>query len=426
MADPGHDRREPPASPAYAAYVLTILFLVYVFNFIDRQVLAILIGPIKQDLGVSDTVIGLLGGFAFAVFYTLAGIPIARWADRGSRRNVVAISLTLWSVMTAATGLARNVGHLALARIGVGVGEAGGSPPSHSLLCDYFPPERRATALALYANGIYVGSGLAYMFGGWVVTHFDWRTTYFAVGLVGLPLALLVVTTVRELPRGMWESEAPAEPAPFGVVLRFLLARRAFVWLVVAACFQSIAGYGILLWAGEFLARVHGMGRLEIGTWLGPTILFGGSAGVTVGGWLADRLGRRDPRWYLRLPAIVAVAGLPFALGFVLLDDPVTALVAFVPFYAISNMYVGPLWSVPQNLVRPEMRATTSAILLLILNLVGLGLGPFAIGFLNDLLAPTYGDLAIRWSLLAVVLVGGFASIFYVLGSRHLPAELAG
>jgi predicted MFS family arabinose efflux permease len=417
-------------SRGYSYYVLGALFLVYVFNFVDRQILAILIGPIQQDLGVSDTAMGLLSGFAFAIFYTLAGIPIARLSDRGSRRGVIAASLALWSGMTAATGMAQSFWQLALARIGVGVGEAGGSPPSHSLLSDYFPPERRATALALYANGIYVGAGLAMMFGGWVVTRFDWRTAYLAVGLAGLPLALLVRATVRELPRGVWDAAGGATPraaapaASFRDAVRELFAKPSLGWLVAAACCQSLAGYGILTWGAEFLARVHGMSRLAIGAWLGPTILVGGCAGVTLGGWLADRLGARDPRWFMRLPAIVAVAGLPFALLFLGLPTPAAALAAFAPYYAISNMYVGPLWSTAQNLARPEMRATASALLLFILNLVGLGLGPFAVGALNDLLAARHGPGAIRWSLGAVVLTGGLASVLYWRGSRHLRADL--
>jgi len=433
-----------PPSRARARVVLAVLFVVYVFNFIDRQILSILIGPIQKDLGVSDTAVGLLSGFTFAIFYTLAGIPIARFSDRGSRRGVIAVCLTLWSVMTAATGLAQSFWQLALARVGVGVGEAGGSPPSHSLLSDYFPPERRATALALYANGIYVGAGLAYLLGGWVVTHFDWRTAYFGVGLAGLPLALLVRATVREVPRGLWEQRAkletragldpredsrartgaaPAQPG-FRAAVRELFAKRSFGWLVTAACCQSLAGYGILTWGAEFLARVHGLSRMEIGAWMGPIILVGGCTGVSLGGWLADRLGARDPRWFLRLPALVAVASLPFAALFLLLPTPVAALVAFIPYYAISNMYVGPLWSTAQNLARPELRATASALLLFILNLVGLGLGPLAVGALNDLLAPSYGQGAIRWSLLAVVLSGGFASVFYWQASRHLVADL--
>ncbi len=417
-------------SRARARFALAVLFIVYVFNFIDRQILSILIGPIQNELGVSDTAMGLLSGFTFAIFYTLAGIPIARLSDRGSRSRVIAVSLSLWSLMTAATGFAQSFWQLALARIGVGVGEAGGSPPSHSLISDYFPPEKRATALALYANGIYVGAGLAYLLGGWVVTRFDWRTAYFAIGLAGLPLALLVRAAVREVPRGLWESRAgalPARPAPpgFGAAVRELFAKPSFGWLVAAACCQSIAGYGILNWGAEFLARVHGLSRLEIGTWMGPIILVGGCAGVSFGGWLADRLGARDPRWFLRLPAVVAVAALPFAALFLLLPGPIAALAAFAPYYAVSNMYVGPLWSTAQNLARPELRATASALLLFILNLIGLGLGPLAVGAANDLLAPAYGAGAIRWSLLAVVLTGGLASVLYWIGSRHLPADLA-
>jgi MFS family permease len=409
--------------------VLAVLFVVYVFNFIDRQILSILIGPIQKELGVSDTAMGLLSGFTFAIFYTLAGIPIARISDRGSRSGVIAVSLALWSLMTAATGFAQNFVQLALARIGVGVGEAGGSPPSHSLLSDYFPPERRATALALYANGIYVGAGLAYLLGGWVVTRFDWRTAYFAIGLAGLPLALLVRAVVRELPRGLWEAGAGARPAQaaapgFRAAVRELFAKPTFGWLVAAACCQSIAGYGILNWGAEFLARVHGLSRLEIGSWMGPIILVGGCAGVSLSGWLADRLGARDPRWFLRLPAVVAVASLPFAALFLLLPGPTAALAFFAPYYAISNMYVGPLWSTAQNLARPELRATASALLLFILNLIGLGLGPLAVGAANDLLAPAYGPLAIRWSLLGVVLTGGLASGLYWQGSRHLAQDL--
>jgi MFS family permease len=419
----------PLPSRARARFVLAILFVVYVFNFIDRQILSILIGPIQKELGVSDTAMGLLSGFTFAIFYTLAGIPIARISDRGSRSAVIAVSLALWSLMTAATGFAQNFVQLALARIGVGVGEAGGSPPSHSLLSDYFPPERRATALALYANGIYVGAGLAYLLGGWVVTRFDWRTAYFAIGLAGLPLALLVRATVRELPRGLWEARtgvrhAPATAPGFRAAVRELFAKPTFGWLVAAACCQSIAGYGILNWGAEFLARVHGLSRLEIGTWMGPIILVGGCAGVSLGGWLADRLGARDPRWFLRMPAVVAVAALPFAVLFLLLPGATAALACFAPYYAVSNMYVGPLWSTAQNLARPELRATASALLLFILNLIGLGLGPLAVGAANDLLAPAYGAGAIRWSLLGVVLTGGLASLLYWAGSRQLPADL--
>ncbi len=418
---------QAPVSRAYANYVLGVLFVVYVFNFLDRQVLSILIDPIKEDLGVSDTAMGLLVGLAFAVFYALAGIPIARWADRGSRRTVIAFSLTLWSLMTVASGQARSFAQLALARIGVGVGESGGTPPSHALLSDYFPPQQRATALALYGNGIYVGAGLGIMAGGFLKEAFDdWRLAFYVVGFAGLPLALLVWLTVRELPRGASES-APVPTGGLGFfgVMRFLFSRRSFLWLVIGACCQAISGYSFLNWGAMFLIRVHALSYGEVAAWLGPTIMLGGCTGVTLGGWLADRLGRRDERWYMRLPAIVSVAGLPFAAGFLVLGSPQAALLSFVPFYAISNMYVGPLWSTAQNLARPDMRATASAVLLFILNIVGLGLGPLLVGVLNDQLAGVYGDASIRYSLLFVALIGGLASVFFWLASASLREDLA-
>lgn len=419
----------PPAPPdaRYAWYALSVLFVVYVFNFVDRQVLSILIEPIQEELGVSDTAMGLLAGPAFAVFYTLAGVPVARWADRGSRRSVLVFSLSLWSLMTAASGLARNYAMLAAARVGVGAGEAGGTPPSHSLISDYFPPERRATALALYGNGIYVGSGLGILAGGLLETYFgDWRTAFLAVGLAGLPLALLVWFTIREVPRGASDPRPVASTGgeTFFAVMRFLFQRRAFSWLVVGACFKAIAGYAVLTWGAVFLARVHGMDRAAIGALLGPTIMVGGCLGVSLGGWLADRLGARDPRWYMRMPAVLSVLALPLALGFALAPDRQTAIVCFVPFYALANMYVGPLWSTAQNLARPHMRATASAVLLFILNIFGLGLGPFLVGLGNDLLAERFGALSVRYSLVGVFLLSAAACVPFWLGSNHLREEL--
>ena len=420
----------PPTSPAsrgYSAYVLGVLFVVYVFNFVDRQVLAILMQPIKDDLGVSDTWMGFLAGPVFAIFYTLAGVPIARLADRHSRKWIVAVSLAVWSLMTAAQGLAQQFWQLALARLGVGIGEAGGTPPSHSLISDYFPPERRATALALYGNGIYIGSGLGIMAGGLLLEVFgDWRTAFVVVGLAGLPLAVLVALTVRELPRGASERGPVAAPAlSFWGVFRFLFARRSFTWLVIGSCGLSVFGYAILTWGPTFMGRVHKMPWPEVARWLGPTIMIGGCAGVSLGGWLADRLGARDARWYLRMPAIVSVAMTPFAVGFLFASEPRTALLFLAAAYTLMNMYVGPLWSTVQNLARPDMRAMASAVLLLVLNIVGLGLGPQLVGMLNDAFAGRFGDEAVRWSLLVVTVLGGLGGILFWIGSESLPEELA-
>lgn len=425
-SEPERPDETPTVSRAYANYVLGLLFLVYVFNFVDRQVMSILLQPIKEELGVSDTFMGLLTGFAFVFFYTFAGIPIARYADRGSRRTVIAIGLVVWSSMTAVSGLARSGVQLALARVGVGVGEAAGTPPAHSLLSDYFPIERRATALSIYAMGVYVGVAGAFMGGGWVGSNFGWRTVFVTVGLVGLPLALLVRTTVRELPRG-FSDRFPvrhAEPVPFLDAARMLVRNRSFVLIVVATSIQSLSGYGILTWGPTFLIRQHGMAMVEVGFQLGLAIGVTGALGVVLGGRLADRFGFRDARWYMRLPAIETVALIPFALVFILSDDATLALIAFYPFHLLGAMYVGPMHSTIQALVVPSLRATASALNLFVVNMVGFGLGPLLIGFMNDLFAERWGQGAIRYSMLTVALVGSLSSWLFWLSSRHLREDL--
>jgi MFS family permease len=416
---------EPSIAPGYARYVLGVLTVVYVFNFIDRQILAMLLEPIKQDLGVSDTWMGFLSGFAFAVFYTFAGIPIARWADTGSRRSIIALGLTVWSSMTAACGLAQSFVQLALARVGVGVGEAAGSPPAHSLISDYYPPERRGTALSIYSMGVYVGAMIAFLAGGYLREHFDWRTAFLVVGLPGLPLALLLRTTVREPPRGYSEGGvADTRTDSVWDVIAFLWARRSFVLLVVAASLQSLSGYGVLAWGPTFLGRVHQMGGVQIGIWLGLIIGLGGMAGAFLGGKIADRLGARDPRWYLFVSAIACLGGVPFVAAFALAGNAMAALLCFLPFYVLAAMYVGPMLWMVQGLVKLRMRAMASAILLFILNMVGLGLGPFLIGFMNDQLADRFGVEAIRYSLLVVGMVGVPSSAFFLLASRTLREDL--
>jgi predicted MFS family arabinose efflux permease len=412
-------------TPAYANYVLGVLFTVYVINFIDRQVLAVFIGPIKQEFGASDTEMGLLVGFAFALFYTFAGIPIARWADRGNRRTIIAIGLAVWSAMTALCGLTRSFIELALARVGVGVGEAAGSPPSHSLIADYFAPERRATALGIYAWGVYIGSALAYLGGGYLRAHFDWRTAFFCLGLPGLLFAVLVRLTVREPPRGYSEQRAEtAESSTFGETLRHLLSRRSWNYLVAGSCFLSLTGYGVLMWGYEFFGRVHAMSPVEIGVWMALVVGVGGSAGTYLGGVLSDRLGRRDASWYMRLPAIVTLMGLPFAFAFLLADSSWVSLACFFPYYLLSNLYVPAMFTINQNLAKLRMRATAAAILLFIVNIVGAGAGPFLVGFLNDRFAGTYGDEAIRYSLVALATTGLLGALCFYLSSRALVEDL--
>jgi len=417
----------PPFTPGYARYVLAVLLAVYVMNFVDRQILAIVLDDVKAELGASDTAMGLLSGLAFALFYTLAGIPIARLADRGTRRSIVAAGLAVWSAMTAACGLAGNFWQLALARFGVGIGEAAGTPPSHSLISDYFPPERRATALAVYGMGIYFGVMFGFLAGGMIRDAFDWRTAFLACGVPGVPLALLVYFTVREPPRGASEQRSVAdEPPRLREVARILFAQRAFVLLTLAACCQAVSGYAVLTWGPAFMGRVHQLGATAIGTSFGLIAGIGGALGITVGGFLADRLARRDPRWHAWLPAAVSLLAFPFAVPFYLATETRTALASFALFYLINNMYVGSLWSLAQGLVPVRVRAVASAALLAILNLVGQGLGPLFVGRMNDALAPAYGPQAIRWSLLATAAIGACAAPLFLLCARHLRQALAG
>ncbi|MFP6641534.1 MAG: MFS transporter, partial [Myxococcota bacterium] len=399
---------------------------VYVFNFIDRQVLSILLVPIQEDLGLSDTFMGFLTGFAFVIFYTFAGIPIARIADRTSRRTVIALGLITWSLMTAVSGLARSGAQLALARVGVGVGEAAGTPPAHSLLSDYFGPARRATALSIYAMGVYLGAASAFIAGSYVATHFGWRTVFLVVGLAGVPLALLVLATVRELPRGFSEPGpvAQVEPIPLRQAIGQLARNRSFRWAVLGTCFQSLSGYSILAWGPTFLMRVHGMDMLSVGLTLGLAIGILGAGGAYLGGRWADVMGRRDEAWYMRLPAIQTAVILPFGYGFVLLNNELWALACFAPFYFLGAMYVGPMHSVVQGLVVPNLRATASAVNLFVVNMIGLGLGPLMIGILNDAWASEYGEGAIRYSMLLAVTVGCFSSGAFWMASRSLATDL--
>jgi MFS family permease len=404
----------------HARYVLGLLFVVNVFNFVDRQILAILLEPIKADLGASDTAMGFLTGIAFALFYTVAGIPIARAADRGSRRTVIAIGLALWSGMTAASGLVRSYGQLALARIGVGVGEAACSPPAHSLLADYFPPERRATALAVYAMGIHVGILFGFIVGGWMNEWLGWRAAFFVVGLPGLVLAVLVRTTVREPPH----VHAAAAPISSRAAVGTLWRMRSLRQMALGAALHSFAGYGVAAWAPAFLARVHHMRSGEAGTWLGLVTGFGGICGAVLGGRLADRLGARDARWYLWVPAIASVVEVPFWIAFALWPDARPAILIGIPAIVGGAMWLGPVFGTTQTLVPPEMRALASALLLFVVNLIGLGLGPQAVGVLNDVLAPRFGAEAIRYSLLLVGLTNAWAAVHFALAARTVRADL--
>ena len=387
----------------YAYYVLGVLFVVYIFNFIDRQILAILLQPIKDDLKISDTALGFLTGFAFALFYAVAGLPLARIADRWVRRSLIAISLATWSIMTAASGLARGFTDLAFARIGVGIGEAGATPPTHSLIADYFPPEKRATAFAVYASGIYVGVGLGFWIGGWINDAYGWRAAFFVVGLPGVLMALIVRFTVREPPRGLSDHLAgKTQEYTTWEVWRFFSTLPAARNASLAGAFHAFAGYGLGAWLPAFFIRVHSMTPGSLGRWLSWITALGGIIGAFAGGWIADRWVRSNPRARPYVGLIGVLLSIPPLFFTLLLADTEIALWALLPYNIATSLWLGPTIAVIQDLVPPSMRATASAVFLFIVTIIGLGAGPQVIGILNDLIGTPD---AIRYSLLSVAII---------------------
>ena len=392
-------------SPGYARYVLVILTLTYTCSYIDRYILSVLVEPIKAEFGVSDTLMGLLGGFAFALLYTLAGIPIARWADRGNRRTIIALGVAAWSLMTVASGFARSFLQLALARVGVGLGEAACTPPAHSLLADYFPPEKRATALAIYSMGIPFGVMFGFLAGGWIAHFFDWRTALVVVGAPGLLLALVVRLTLREPERGRLDIAPASAPFTLGETLALIFRHRALLLIQLGGAFYAIAGYGLSFWIAPFFARVHQLPLNELASWLALGALVGGVGGSFAAGWVADRLGRRGLRWYFLTPAIALLLGVPVTVVMLTVGDPRIALALFLVQQFTFFCYSGPIYAVMQFLVPSTMRAMVVAVHLFVLNLVGLGFGPLLIGMMNDGFAASLGsDGAIRLSLLVITL----------------------
>ena len=415
-------------SDGYRRYALVLLLLVYIMNFVDRQILSILAEDIKREIDLSDTALGFLSGIAFALFYTFAGLPIARWADTGSRRTIIALALFVWSGMTAVTGIAQTFGQLVAARVGVGVGEAGASPPSHSLISDLYPPERRATALAIYSLGIPIGGALGAILGGWLGQKYGWRMAFMAVGVPGAILSLIVRLTLREPPRGRFDAPRGATSQATESareVLRFMMRLPSFVHMAFGASLHAFYGYGAAYFVPVFLIRVHHMNKLEVGSWLGLIALTTGVIGISLGGAISDRLAKRDARWYMRVPAIASTVAIPFAVIFYLWPDPRTAILLSVPGTLLGGVYLGPTFAMTQTLVKPHMRALASAILLFIINLIGLGGGPLAVGIVSDFLKPTYGDESVRYALLWIVTLGAaWATLHYLLAARTLERDL--
>jgi MFS family permease len=431
------------ASSGYRAYVMFILVVVYTFNFIDRQIVGILAVPIKAELALNDTQLSLMGGLAFALFYTFLGIPVAYLADRGSRTWIMTIALTVWSGMTAVCGLAQNFWHLFLARLGVGVGEAGGVAPAYSLISDYFPPHQRARALAVYSFGIPIGGALGIVLGGVLSSVAGWRSAFIVVGLAGLLLAPIFRLTVREPVRGQFDGANQSRiPVSMRVVAATLSGKPSFWALALGAASSSMIGYGLLFWLPSFLVRSFGADLPGFFDWLpaalvpnnpsavlyasyfyGAVLLLGGVVGIGLGGILADRLGAKNKAAYAQIPALAFLLAVPFFLVGVMTDSLTVAFFAFLVPSALSLVWLGPVLSAFQHLVTPNMRATASAIFLFINNLIGIGLGNLVIGALSDGLSERFGDESLRYAILSGTVFYLAAAALLFVASKNLDND---
>ncbi len=400
-----------------------MLVLVYTFNFIDRQIIGILAVPIKAELALSDTQLGLMGGLAFALFYTALGIPIAMWADRGNRVGIMTIALAVWSAMTAVCGLAQNFWQLFLARLGVGVGEAGGVAPAYSLISDYFPSGERARALSIYSFGIPIGSALGIVFGGLIASKVGWRYAFFVVGVAGIVIAPLFRLTVREPRRGRFDNDDQLQRAALGAVVVKLKSKSSFWLMALGASFSSMAGYGLFFWLPSFFVRSFGLSLLDASLYFGAILLVGGITGIWLGGVFADRFGRARRAAYAVIPAIAFLATIPLYALAILSTNLLVAFLLFLVPTALGLAWLGPVISAIQHVVKSNMRATASAVFLFIINLLGLGIGTAAIGALSDALTGKFGNDALRYSILAGTSFYLVAAALFFLAARRLGAD---
>jgi predicted MFS family arabinose efflux permease len=405
---------------------LALLFIVSIFNYTDRYMIAVLLPSIKRDFQLSDTQMGFLTGVAFTIFYVVAGIPIARIADKYSRRKLLSLALAVWSVTTAACGLAQNFVQLAIMRTLVGIGEAGSSPPCYSLISDLYPSKQRATAMAIYLAGAPAGILIGFILGGWLTELYGWRVALVAVGMPGLLFAFVLAKLLKDPPRGQMDTtQESVRPVRFMSGLMALLGKPTFWHTALGTAFYNALIVAYVNWLPSFYVRSHGLGIARTGLLLalvmGPSQLIG----VVVGGSIADRLGKRNARWYLNFPAAVILLAAPlFMLSLLLASTQLALICLFVPLF-IGVMQTSPPFAVTHSLVDARMRAVASAVLILIINIVSGGLGPIAVGFISDLLQPTFGTQSLRYALLLVTPTFSiWASLHFFLAGRRIHADL--
>ncbi len=416
-----------PKSPGSLRVTLWVLLIVYIFNFLDRQIVNILAEPISKDLGLKDWQIGMMAGIAFAAFYTFLGIPIAKFADRSTTNRVGLISgsLIIWSAMTGLCGVAQNFVQMLLSRIGVGVGEAGCTPAAHSLISDLAPPEKRASAISFYSLGIPIGSLLGMVLGGMIADNFGWRVAFFVAGLPGIVMALIVWLVLKD-PRmsGVVAERKVVQELSTRAALREILGSRAFVYLAIAGASAAFLGYGKATWTTIFFQRTHALSPGEVGFWFGIGGGVAGIIGTWAGGWFADNFGKDNRRHVLTAPAIGMTLAIPLAIAAYWVENWWVALLLIMLPSLFNSLYVGPTYSCAQGLVPIRARAMASAVMLFAQNLIGLGLGPLFFGILSDIVKPVAGDDSVRWVLYGAALLGLVPAFFFWRASLRLNAEL--
>ena len=412
----------------YKWYVVGVLTAVYASSQVDRQIMGILLEPIKLELGASDTQMGFLIGLTFAVFYATLGMPIAMLADRSNRRNIITAAISIWSVMTVVCGYAANFMQLALARIGVGVGEAGSSPPSHSIIADLFGPEHRGTAMGVFALGVNIGLLIAYLAGGWLTENWGWRATFVTVGLPGLLFAAILYFTTREPERGASEQlqSNTDNPPSFAVVARHMWSVRSIRHVVIGSSLAGFVGYGFVLWMPSFLLRSHGLSPTEIGLVLALMTGVVGGLGTFTAGRLADALAKRDIRWRVWIVAAGKAGYVPFLAAVFVVDELWQALLLYIIPAFFAGFYLAPTFALIQGLVSLRMRALASSITLFVLNIIGLGFGPQVVGIMSDMFEPSYGQESLRMALLVLTFVNLWCAFHYLIAAKTLKVDLEG
>ncbi|VAV94330.1 Uncharacterized MFS-type transporter [hydrothermal vent metagenome] len=430
-------------SKAYLGWVMFVLVVVYTFNFIDRSIISILAIPIQQELGVTDFQMGLMRGLSFAILYSTLGVPVAWMADRYNRVWIVGAALAAWSVMTAVCGLAGNAVQLFFARMGVGVGEAGGIAPSYSIISDYFPPHKRATMLAVFSLGIPIGSAVGIMYGGIMAAFYGWRMAFFVIGILGILLVPIFLFTIKEPKRGRFDGPKPdIKPVKITQVIRMLRAKKSFWLISFGAASSSIVGYGVSAWLPAFLVRSYGdqlpqffeflpAGMLPAGAppilyaayFFSAVMLIGGMIGILMGGYLSDKLGVKNKAMYALVPGTAFLLAVPFYITGMLTTS--LGLLFFILLFplAFSLAWLGPVVSAIQHIVPPNMRATATAVYLLINNLLGLAIGDPLIGKISDILREPFGDDSLRYAILFGSILYLVAAVLFFLAAKQLPKD---